>query len=410
MTRPKRIGHKGADQIAPGNTLASFDAALAHGVDMIEFDVLPERLDGSGRLLLAHDYRDARAATPATLEEGLAHFAQRPTPASSSTSTSSCPATRRASLDALREHGLADRTLISTMEPESLVTIREVAPDIRLGRSVPRVRRDYMKHPIYRWPAYGLIVYWRRRLPAAIAAQLRAGRDRRADGALGLRDAAAVRGCARSRRRALRLDGRRGDADRLARGARRDRDHHQRPAAVRPVSTAPDPQRLGGIGWARRTRGSLTGAERRRLIAEVTKAQASNMAGRVKLALGRLPAGAAALDLQDFAPPDSALAREAEEVCREQSPAVAGPRSPHLRLRRRARRTRQGAARPRAVLRRLAAARPRHRAARRGRGLHAAQRRPRDRVRTLGRPRRAPGGADRRRDHDPRLAGDHRRA
>ena len=59
MTRPKRIGHKGADKIAPGNTLASFDAALEHGVDMIEFDVLPERLDGSGRLLLAHDYLDA---------------------------------------------------------------------------------------------------------------------------------------------------------------------------------------------------------------------------------------------------------------------------------------------------------------------------------------------------------------
>ena len=38
-----RIGHKGADLIEPGNTLASFDAALAHGVDMIELDVLPER-------------------------------------------------------------------------------------------------------------------------------------------------------------------------------------------------------------------------------------------------------------------------------------------------------------------------------------------------------------------------------
>ena len=38
----RRVGHKGADHIAPGNTLASFDAALAAGVDMIEFDVLPE--------------------------------------------------------------------------------------------------------------------------------------------------------------------------------------------------------------------------------------------------------------------------------------------------------------------------------------------------------------------------------
>ena len=66
MTPPartlKRIGHKGADLIAPGNTLESFDAALAAGVDMVEFDVLPEHRDGSGRLVLAHDYEvvDAR--------------------------------------------------------------------------------------------------------------------------------------------------------------------------------------------------------------------------------------------------------------------------------------------------------------------------------------------------------------
>ena len=54
----RRIGHKGADLIVPGNTPASFDAALAHGVDMIEFDVLPEHqhAPAEGRLLLAHDY------------------------------------------------------------------------------------------------------------------------------------------------------------------------------------------------------------------------------------------------------------------------------------------------------------------------------------------------------------------
>ena len=33
-----RIGHKGADLIVPGNTPASFDAALEHSVDMIELD------------------------------------------------------------------------------------------------------------------------------------------------------------------------------------------------------------------------------------------------------------------------------------------------------------------------------------------------------------------------------------
>ena len=52
-SRLRRVGHKGADLIAPGNTYASFDAALEAGVDMIEFDVLPER-DGD-RLLVAHD-------------------------------------------------------------------------------------------------------------------------------------------------------------------------------------------------------------------------------------------------------------------------------------------------------------------------------------------------------------------
>ena len=65
----RRIGHKGADLIEPGNTRASFDAALAHGVDMIELDVLPERsADAVGRLILAHDYEDAGERTPLTLE------------------------------------------------------------------------------------------------------------------------------------------------------------------------------------------------------------------------------------------------------------------------------------------------------------------------------------------------------
>ena len=71
----KRVGHKGADLIEPGNTRASFDAALAHRVDMIELDVLPERLDGEGMLHLAHDYEDAGKRTPLTLGEGLEHLA-----------------------------------------------------------------------------------------------------------------------------------------------------------------------------------------------------------------------------------------------------------------------------------------------------------------------------------------------
>ena len=72
MPELKRVGHKGADLIAPGNTLESFEAALECGVDMIEFDVLRLR---DGRLVLAHDFEDAAKREPVTLEEGLDHFA-----------------------------------------------------------------------------------------------------------------------------------------------------------------------------------------------------------------------------------------------------------------------------------------------------------------------------------------------
>ncbi len=89
-------------------------------------------------------------------------------------------------------------------------------------------------------------------------------------------------------------------------------------------STAPDPQRLGGIGWARRTGGSLTSAERRRLLAAVALGQWENALGRAKLALGRLPDGAGAVDLSTFEAPDSSFAREAEQACAEQPAAIVG--------------------------------------------------------------------------------------
>ena len=74
LIRPRRVGHKGAAHIEPGNTLASFNAALRHGVDMIELDVLSEHPDGRGRLLVAHDYRDLARRTPVSLEQALEHL------------------------------------------------------------------------------------------------------------------------------------------------------------------------------------------------------------------------------------------------------------------------------------------------------------------------------------------------
>ncbi len=88
--------------------------------------------------------------------------------------------------------------------------------------------------------------------------------------------------------------------------------------------SAPDPERLGGLAWTRRTGGSLTAGERRRLFAAIALGQWENALGRVKLAVGRLPVGAAAVDVNTFEPPDSLLAREAEQACAEQPAAIVG--------------------------------------------------------------------------------------
>lgn len=87
---------------------------------------------------------------------------------------------------------------------------------------------------------------------------------------------------------------------------------------------APDPERLGGLGWARRTGGRLSSRERARLLAAVALGQWQNVLGRAKLALGQLPDGAAAVDLDTFTAPDSRFAREAEQACGELPPALVG--------------------------------------------------------------------------------------
>jgi glycerophosphoryl diester phosphodiesterase len=177
MPALRRIGHKGADHIAPGNTPGSFDAALAHGVDMIEFDVLPENMQdpGAGELRLAHDYSHPIATAP-TLEEGLAHLSGAAFGAIELDVDLKLPGYEARVVEALRAHGLVERTLISTQYMRSLVKLRELEPALRLGWSVPRVKRDYTKSLLYAVPAYSFLLYARRRLPRVAAGHLAAGR------------------------------------------------------------------------------------------------------------------------------------------------------------------------------------------------------------------------------------------
>ncbi len=178
----RRVGHKGADLIAPGNTRASFDAARTHGVDMIEFDVLPAlgadgRPDGlRGELLLAHDYRDADTRTPLTLAEGLAHLAAPAFEGLEFDVDLKLPGYELRVVEALRAHDLVERVLVSSTYPQSLARIRAVEPRLRLGWSVPRARRDYTASWLYIAPALVALEVGRRILPGRASAELRAKR------------------------------------------------------------------------------------------------------------------------------------------------------------------------------------------------------------------------------------------
>lgn len=187
----RRVGHKGADAVVPGNTVASFEAAVGIGVDMIEFDVLwtPEGhpdLPPARRkpLVVAHDWEAAAAAGSAgqtlTLEAALAAFAPSPGRVEESPSLTTVeidcdlklPGREDELVAELRNHGLIERAMVSTMEISSLSRIAGLEPGLRRGWTYPRVTRDWTAR---RWAVPGVaaaLVVIRRRLPALAARQL----------------------------------------------------------------------------------------------------------------------------------------------------------------------------------------------------------------------------------------------
>ena len=171
----RRVGHKGADLIAPGNTIASFEAAAGAGVDMIEFDVLPEHLDGTGELFLAHDYKDLerRRDSALTLAEGLDHLCGTGLELDVDLKL---PGYEERVVEEIRSRDASERVLVSTMEDATLRRMREIAPEIRLGWSVPRVRRDPFRSPFTAVPAYGMLQIIKRVIPRRAAAAIFAGR------------------------------------------------------------------------------------------------------------------------------------------------------------------------------------------------------------------------------------------
>jgi len=181
----KRIGHKGADSIRPGNTLESFEAAVTAGVEMIELDVLRPKSEfrdgadwrqaaagpvpaGAPPLLVAHDWGDAARRDPLTLDEVLDAFTAPPLDRVQIDCDLKIAGREDEVVAALRARELLDRASISTMEVASLQVLRELDSDLPRGWTVPKVTRDWNSMPWAKPLVVAALISLRRRLPRVV--------------------------------------------------------------------------------------------------------------------------------------------------------------------------------------------------------------------------------------------------
>jgi glycerophosphoryl diester phosphodiesterase len=181
----KRIGHKGADLIRPGNTIESFEAAVAAGAEMIELDVLRPKAefgdgadwrraaagsvgDGAPPLLVAHDWADAARREPMSLTEAMDAFTRAPLDRVAIDCDLKIAGREDEIVRVLRDRGLDGRAQISTMEVSSLIAIRELDPDLPLGWTLPKVTRDWNSMAWARPVVAAGLVSLRARLPGVV--------------------------------------------------------------------------------------------------------------------------------------------------------------------------------------------------------------------------------------------------
>lgn len=171
------VGHKGADAIAPGNTLESFRAAAEQGVDTVELDViwLPDaHLPPEERhpLVVAHDWEDAEQRRPLLLTEALDAFLEPPLDRLEIDLDVKLPGREEELVEAVRDRGLTERAMISTMEMYTLKRVAELAPELRRGWTYPKVSRDWTAKRWARGAVLAAMVAMRHRLPGLAAQRL----------------------------------------------------------------------------------------------------------------------------------------------------------------------------------------------------------------------------------------------
>ena len=167
--RCRRVGHS---IVKAGADLDDLAARLEGASwDMVELDVLAR----GSELLVAHSPGDLEHPHPVRFADALAALRDLLPVGVQLDVDVKGVGYELAVLDTLRELDLVDRTLVSTMEATSLTVLRAAAPELRLGLSVPKARRDYLSHALTRPAAYAMLAYLRRVLPRRAAHAVRSG-------------------------------------------------------------------------------------------------------------------------------------------------------------------------------------------------------------------------------------------
>src|ERR1700761_421874 len=167
--RVRRVGHS---IVAAGASLEDLEGRLSGSTwDMVEIDVLRH----GDALVVAHDPTDLSHPEQIPFAEAL-HRLRDLLPETVELNVDiKTTGYELEVLETLRALDLVPRTLVSTMEGSSLGILRAAAPELRLGLSVPKVRRNYLAHPLTRPGAYVMLAYLRRVLPRQAAEILRSG-------------------------------------------------------------------------------------------------------------------------------------------------------------------------------------------------------------------------------------------
>jgi len=183
--RPLCVGHKGAAALEPENTLRSLQRAVELGCDLVEFDVLDLH---DGTLVLAHSddlLEVSHGAAGGSVRELTLERLREAAP-ELPTFDEALELLGRASgvglhvdlkwhgyedaaTEAIRRHGLVERTVVSSYNADSLRRLAALEPSLARGYTYPYDRHNVSDRQALAPVAGAVLLGLRRTLPLRIA-------------------------------------------------------------------------------------------------------------------------------------------------------------------------------------------------------------------------------------------------